>query len=286
MGRRYQVGSGQSRFLPPAGVSAEVDLRGVRERHWQLLALLARHAVLDTGQVAELMFGSRPAAVRHLGVLVKAGLVWRFVYDNDTSHRAHYEPSTDGIRHLAQRLHHSGLPVPVSLDERHPDRVTVNDFVIGLTRTARTSNGQAWLHGWRPGADVVAWLHRLGISRVQPRAAGVWLQDGRAVRFLLHVDDDTPAPLSGEPAPPALHALRGYGRAGAGVPATCLLMLCATPFREEKLHEDLTAEPLPVPVATTTLERLYASDDPSGPIWTVTATATGGMVRLIDLAGT
>jgi hypothetical protein len=232
-----------------------------------------------------LMFGSRPAAVRHLGVLVKAGLLWRFVFDNDTSHRAHYELSRDGTRHLAQRLHRSGLPVPVSLDAKNPDRLTVNDFMIGLTRTARASNGRAWLHGWRPGADVVAWLHRLGISRVQPRAAGVWLQDGQAVRFLLHVDDDTPAPLSGQPAPRAVHALRGYARAVAGVPATCLLMLCPTPLREDQLHTDLAAEPLPVPVAATTLDRLYTTGDPSGPIWTVTAKPTGGLVRLIDLAG-
>jgi hypothetical protein len=155
--------------------------------------------------------------------------------------------------------------------------------MIGLTRTARTSNGRAWLYGWRPGADVVAWLRRLGISWVQPRAAGVWLQDGRAVRFLLHVDDETPAPLSGDPAPPAAHALRGYHR--TAVPATCLLLLCATALREEQLHEDLAAEPLPVPVAATTLDRLYTTKDLSGPIWTVTAPATGGMVRLVDVTG-
>lgn len=284
--RRYQIAPGQSRFGPPAGLAGEADLRGVRERHWELLALLARHAVLDTGQVAELMFGSRPAAVRHLGLLVKAGLVWRFVYEDDSSHLAHYQLSTDGVRHLTQRLRESHAPVPLNLGREHPDHTEVNDIVIGLTRAARASHGTALLYGWRPGNDVVVWLHRLGVSWVQPRAAGVWLQDGQAVRFLLHVDDGTPAPLSGIPAPRPAQALRGYRRAAAGVPASCILVLCATPAREQLLHEDLAAAPLPVSVAATNLDRLRTTDDPSGPIWTVTAAGTATMVRLIDLART
>jgi hypothetical protein len=284
--RRYQIVPGESRSAPPASLAGEVDLRGVRERHWELLTLLARHAVLDTGQVAELMFGSRPAAVRHLGLLVKAGLVWRFVYEHDPSHLAHYQLSTDGVRHLTQRLRASRVPVPVNMGREHRDSTEVNEVVIGLTRAARASGETAWLYGWRPGADVVLWLHRLGAGWVQPRAAGVWLQDGQAVRFLLHVDDDTPAPISGIPAPRPAYSLRGYRRAPTGVPAGCILVLCATPAREEQLHDDLAAAPLPVPVASTTLDRLRTTGDPSGPIWTAAATDTSGMLRLIDLADT
>ena len=50
-------------------------MHGLGERHWSLLALLAEHGALHTGQVVTLLFGSRPAAVRHLGVLARAGLV-------------------------------------------------------------------------------------------------------------------------------------------------------------------------------------------------------------------
>lgn len=247
--------------------------------------MLAQHAVLDTGQVAELMFGSRPAAVRHLRVLVNAGLASRFVFPNDPSHRANYKTSAEGIRHLAQRLRRSQLPVPATLGRVHADVAEVNAFLIGLTRTARATEGTAWLYGWRPGAEVVAWLHRLGISWVQPRAAGLWLQHGRAVRFLLHVDDDTPTLLLGTPAPPAAHALRGYRRAAAGIPATCLLMVCPSRTREDQLHHDLAADPLPVTVAATTRDLLTSSADPSGPIWSVAPAHLAGRIRLIDLAG-
>jgi hypothetical protein len=223
LARRYQVPPGQSPLYPPLPTPGEVDLHGVGEQHWQLLGLLAVYAVLDTGQVAELMFGSRPAAVRHLGVLVKAGLVWRFVFSNDTAHRAHYEASPNGVRLLAQRLHRAGLPVRVSLGREHRDQFEVNEFLLGLTRAARASDGAAWLYGWRRGADVVAWFHRFGIGWVQPRAAGVWLQDGRTVRFLLHVDDDTPAPLSEtrHRGPRTLCAATAAPRPGYRRPACC-----------------------------------------------------------------
>jgi hypothetical protein len=284
MGRRYQVGpEDEPRWRPSA--SSGADLRGVRERHWELLSLLAQYAVLDTGQVAELMFGSRPAAVRHLSVLVKAGLVWRFVYDNDASHRAHYEASREGLRHLAERLHQAGQTVPANLGHAHRDQVEVNEFMIRLERAARASHGQAWLYGWRRGADVLMWLHRLGITGVQPRAAGVWLQDSRAVRFLLHVDDDSPSPLSGTPALPPAHALRGYRQATVGVPAACLLMLCPTVTREDELHTALAADPMLLPIASTTLDRLLGTADPSEAIWSTATAKAGNLIRLIDTAG-
>jgi hypothetical protein len=255
----------------------------VRERHWALLALLAEHAVLDTGQVVELMFGSRPAAARHLGVLVRAGLVWRLVNERDPSHRAHYEVSPVGLRMLAERLHRAGQAGPVSLAATHRDQYLINDVHVGLVRAARASQGRAWLYGWRRGADVAVWLYGRGVSSVQPAAAGVWLQNGRAVRFLLHADDDAASPLSRTPAPPAARALDGYRHSRAGVPATVVLVVTATNEREQQLHRDLAAAPLPVPVASTTLERLSTAPDPSAAIWTATSTEPGQLVRLIDL---
>ncbi|MBL7261361.1 hypothetical protein JKJ07_44455 [Actinoplanes sp. LDG1-01] len=236
--------------------------------------------MLDTWQVAELMFRSRPSAVRHLRVRIQAGLVWRFVHDNDSTHMAHYEVSATGVRLLAGRLHSAGLAVPVALGREHRDQFEVNEFLVGLTRAARASAGSAWLYGWRRGEDVTVWLFRLGISGVQPGAAGVWLQDGRALRFLLHVDEDHVRAGAETSAPRPVDALSGY-RAASGVPAGCVLLLCPTDLREQQAHEDLAADSLPVPVATTSIDRWAKAPDPSGPIWTVTGQSRR---RLIDVA--
>jgi hypothetical protein len=285
LSRRYIARPGQLATQRPEQSANGVDLHGLGPRHWDLVALIAAYAVLDTNDVAELMFGSRPAAARHLTVLVRAGLVWRFVHSTDPSHRAHYEVSTDGVRLLAERLHQAGQPVPIKLAGAHADQYLVNDLLIGLNRTAQASQGRYWLYGWRRGVDVAAWLHGRGVSGVQPRAAGVWLQDGRAVRFLLHVDDDTPAPLSSTPAPHPARALDGYRHSRAGVPASCILVLLPTRSRESDLHNKLLNAPLPVPVATATFDRFEMAEDASAPIWTPTGDATQ-LVRLIDTAET
>jgi DNA-binding MarR family transcriptional regulator len=283
MARRYRVGPDEFESLPPIQAPTDVNLHGLRERHWRLLSLLAEHAILDSGDAAELMFGSRPAAVRHLQALVGAGLAWRFVYENDSTHRAFYEVSTNGVRVLAARLSAAGLAVPVNLAAAHRDQFVVNEMRVGLVRAAKLSNGRAWLYGWRRGVEAAVWLHRLGVSSVQPRAAGVWLEDGRALRFLLHVDDDRASFYSGTPAPPAVRALAGYRNGRTGVPATALLVLASTEERERELHRDLAAEPLPVPVAATTPERLYASGDPSAANWTLNDDDPAQLAPLIDV---
>lgn len=132
---------------------------------------------------------------------------------------------------------------------------------------------------------MLLWLQRLGITGVQPRAAGVWLQDDRAVRFLLHVDDDGPARGSAASVLRPVQALAGYRPAGAGVPASCLLVLCPSAGRERLLHADPAAEPVPLPVAATTPERLADPGDPSGPVWSVTVRPAGAirLIRPIDI---
>ena len=62
--RQYRIGPNESAFVPPARRPGEVQVHGLGERHWSLLALLAEHGALHTGQVVTLLFGSRPAAVR------------------------------------------------------------------------------------------------------------------------------------------------------------------------------------------------------------------------------
>jgi len=282
MARQYQVGPRETAFAPPPRRPGGVQVHGLGERHWSLLALLAEHGTLHTGQVVTLRFGSRPAAVRHLGVLVRAGLVWRFVYDDDPSHLAYYEASTDGVAVLEQRLRRSGRAVPDALGRPVPGQFVVNEFFTGLAGEARTG-GRGHLYRWRRALDTAVWLRGHGVSGVRPRAFGMWIEDGVAVRFLLHVDQGEPSPLSGTPAPPASRGLTGYRLATRGVPATAVLVVHAKAERESDLHRELTDAPVAVPVATSTVDRLYAAPSAAEAIWNVVGADTAVLVRLVDV---
>ncbi|MEV6631904.1 replication-relaxation family protein [Actinoplanes sp. NPDC051470] len=281
MARQYRVGPNESTFGPPVRRPGGVQVHGLGERHWSLLGLLAEHGALHTGQVVTLLFGSRPAAVRHLGALFRAGLVWRFVYDDDPSHLAYYEASTDGVTVLEERLHRSGHAVPPVLAQPVAGHLLINDFFTGLAAEART-NQHGCLYRWQRAADTAAWLRGYGVSGVRPRAYGVWIEDGIVVRFLLHIDHGEPKPWSGDPAPPPAEGLAGYRLAERGVPATAVLVVHARPEREADLHRELAAAPVPVPVATCTLDRLYAAPSAADAIWNV-AGADDTFVRLIDV---
>jgi DNA-binding MarR family transcriptional regulator len=278
--RHYQVRPGAPVSSRPTASAGEVVLSGLTDRHWRLLGVLAEQPGLNTGQIATLLFGSRPAAVRHLGVLVAAGLVWRFVYREDPTHLAHYEASTAGLSALAARLREAGRAVPVGLGRTFAEQPVVNELLTGLAATGQASGGTAWLHGWRRGVDTAMWLHGLGISLVQPRGYGVWIEHGRAVRFLLHVDDNPPIPLGYTEALRISDTVHGYRDCPHGIPASCLLMIAATTEREDEFLTDLIADPLPLPVAVTTADRLHAADDVSGPIWAMPGSA--GLVAMID----
>jgi hypothetical protein len=282
--RQYRVGPGESSLVPPARrrVGA-ADVHGLSPRHWGLLLLLAEQGVLHTDQVTTLMFGSRPAASRYLGFLTRAGLVWRFVYDDDPSHLAYYELSTDGIQALAEHLRRAGRPVPATLGDQISDHSVVTEFFVGLATETR-NDGPGCLYRWRRALDTVAWLRGQGIERVHPRAYGVWIEEGVTVTFLLHVDHDEPSLIAGDPAPPPSHALAGYRHASNGVPATAILVITSVDGREAALHRELTDAPLPVSVATTTVDRLYAVDNAGEAIWSVTDANPTELVRLIDVS--
>jgi hypothetical protein len=285
--RQYDLGGGEkSNIDPPPNRPGGADLHGLGLRHWALLELLAEHGALHTGQVTALLFGSRPAAVRHLRILLRAGLVWRFVHHDDPTHLAYYELSFDGVTALQDRLRDHGLTVPPAIGQPGFDQPIVAQFFTGLAIDARRSGGRRHLYRWRRALDTAVWLRRAGVDRVRPRASGVWIEDGVVVRFLLHVDHDDPRPLSGDPAPPPVAALAGYRHATGGVPALAVLVICPTDDRERQLHADLAARPVPVLVAATTIARLSATPSPANAIWTVTGPtgAAGAPVRLTDLA--
>jgi hypothetical protein len=219
--RQYDLGGGEkSNIDPPPNRPGGADLHGLGLRHWALLELLAEHGALHTGQVTALLFGSRPAAVRHLRILLRAGLVWRFVHHDDPTHLAYYELSFDGVTALQDRLRDHGLTVPPAIGQPGFDQPIVAQFFTGLAIDARRSGGRRHLYRWRRALDTAVWLRRAGVDRVRPRASGVWIEDGVVVRFLLHVDHDDPRPLSGDPAPPPVAALAGYRHATGPWPAT------------------------------------------------------------------
>jgi hypothetical protein len=281
MARRYAVGPKESQFSPPTRRPGDGQLHGLGRRHWALLSLLAEHGVLHTGQVATLMFGSRPAAARHLGVLARAGLVWRFVYDDDPSHLAFYQLSATGAEALTARLRQAGRAVPVALGQPGRDLLVVNEFFVSLVAEVR-ERGRGELFRWRRALEAAVWLREHGVPEVAPAAYGVWIEGGLTVRFVLHVDHDEAAPMTtGSPAPSPADVLDGYRHAPRGVPVTAVLVLCPTVERATELHRALAAAPLPVPVGSTTIDLFREASSAAEAIWTVTGGE--GLLRLAEI---
>jgi len=281
--RQYRVGPGEIAIAPPARrPGAVVDQHGLTKRHWEVLWLLAELGALDTEQVTMLAFGSRPSASRHLSRLNRGGLVWRFVFDDDPTHVAYYEVSSDGLDALAAYLRREKRPVPAALGKPFRGQDTVNAFYVGLA--AQSRRGPGGLLGWRRALDTVAWLRGQGIEKVNPRGSGVWVEDGTAVRFLLHVDKPERDEFGDLSALPPSQALSGYRQAPRGVPASVILVVTDQAVRETALHRELIESPLPVPVAVTTLDRLMWAADASEPIWSLTTADPADPVRLIEIA--
>ncbi|WP_173167091.1 replication-relaxation family protein [Phytohabitans suffuscus] len=247
-----------------------------------MLELIAEHGELYTEQVTEFLFSSRPAASRHLTALTRAGLVRRPVYESDRSHQAHYELTGEGIRALADHLRSTGRPVPVALGSLISDHHIVTPFRVGLTAASREGD-RGCLYQWMRALDAVARLRARGISHVNPRAYGVWIEGGVAVKFLPHVDNGEPGPISGTPAPPPSRALAGYRQAGKGVLGTAILVITNMDGRESALLRELAEAPLEVAVAATTTDRLGAASSAADAIWLVAGSATKAPVRLVDV---
>lgn len=281
MARQYPSGSDDdSRFFPPARSPGAIDTHGLGPRHWTLLTLVAEHGVLSTDQVVILMFGSRPAASRHLSALTQAGLLWRFVYDDDSSHLAYYEMSQDGVEALRQRLRREGRPVPAALGAQLRDHYLVSHVRVGLAAETRTG-GPGRLYRWRRALEAAALLRQAGISHVHPRAYGEWIERDIAIRFLLHIDSAVHHPLV-EAAPPS-QALAGYRNAENGVPATAVLVVTEDAGRHDALHRELAAQPLPVTVAVAMADELYKAANAADQIWSIAGADPAQRVSLIDV---
>jgi hypothetical protein len=123
-----------------------------------------------------------------------------------------------------------------------------------------------------------------GLAYLRADGYGVWLEDGRCVRFVVHVD---PGPVGGaiaerEQSTAGLGAvLAGYRRTDPVVPVGVVLVIAHDAAREANLLAGLVSRPLKAPVAVTTLDLLHRHW-PHESVWRVPAAGTARH-RLIDL---
>lgn len=127
------------------------------------------------------------------------------------------------------------------------------------------------------------WLRQRGLAHLRADGYGVWLEDGRCLRFLVHVD---PGPVGvaiaeRERSTAGLGAvLAGYRRTDPVVPVGTVLVIARDAAREDNLLADLVSRPLLPPVATTSVDLLQLHW-PHEQVW---RSATGTTRhRLIDL---
>lgn len=108
--------------------------------------------------------------------------------------------------------------------------------------------------------ETSARLGQQDLAQLRADGYGVWLQDGRRLRFLVHVDRGRGADVVAERERPASGLggpLAGYRRAGRLVPVGAVLVIAQDAEREERLRADPLRGPLRNAVATTRRQLLY-----------------------------
>ncbi|OHX03897.1 hypothetical protein BFV98_13310 [Micromonospora sp. WMMB235] len=104
------------------------------------------------------------------------------------------------------------------------------------------------------------WLRERDMAHLRADGYGVWLEDGRCVRYLAHVD---PGPVGDaiaerEQSTAGLGGvLAGYRRTDPVVPVCAVLVIARDAAREANLLADLMSRPLRAPVAVTTVDLLH-----------------------------
>ncbi len=245
----------------------------VRARH--ALWLVAEHGVLSARQVGVLLGVSRPTAHRLLRELAADGLLERPKPEHGSEHRQLYRVSWSGGRMVTEAQRRAGLPVFASLFARPgvPERqYRVNELFVTLVEHAAGSDGRSGLLGWRHGFDAEVWLAESGVARPECDGSGIWLEDGRVVRFVVVWDRWESNPMIGE--------LAGGGR----LPVDVVLVVAGNRRGEAAVLEYAARRALVGVVACTTAAILTEAG-PAGPAWTTTvAELLDGRRRLGELA--
>jgi DNA-binding MarR family transcriptional regulator len=253
-------------------------------RRWRILSLLALHGGVTVLDVALVLDVARLTAQRDLAWLYQAGLVDRWRSTEDRTHTWIYDITPDGTGLLREALTAAGRPVPLQLGHRTWGAADHLLF-LPLLEVSRRQPGRCELLQWLATMDTSVWLRGHDLAHLCADGYGIWLEDGRALRFLVHVDPGWSggAVAEQEPHTSGLDALlAGYRCTDPAVPVGAVLVIANAPEREEHLLADLVERPVRASIATTSMDLLYRYW-PNDSLWRVPG-AGSNRRRLIDLA--
>jgi DNA-binding transcriptional ArsR family regulator len=257
--------------------------REVTPRRWRILSFLALHGVATTSDIALVVGVPRLTAHRDLTWLYAAGLVGRERSAEDRAHAWWYRITGEGVDLLGRDLVSSGRPVPLHLGQRQWG--AAHDLLfLPLLAASRQDPGRCGLFQWLTTMDTSVWLRERDLAHLRADGYGVWLEDGRCLRFLVHVDAGPVGEVIAERerSTAGLGAvLAGYRRTDPVVPVGVVLVIARDTAREANLLADLASRPLRAPVAVTTVDQLH-QHWPHEQVWRVPA-AGSARHRLIDL---
>jgi DNA-binding MarR family transcriptional regulator len=257
-------------------------VRRLSPRRWRILSYLAQHGSPPTLDVALVCAVSRLTAHRDLVWLYESGLVRRERSAEDRTHTWWYGVTAEGTEVLRNALTESGRPVPLLLGQR-PSSAADALLFLPLVEVSRRNPGRCELFQWLATMETSSWLRQHDLAQLRADGYGVWLQDGRCLRFLVHVDRGPTGDVVAEYERPASGLgglLGGYRRADRLVPVGAVLLIAQDAEREERLQADLLRGPLPNVVATTTRQLLYRQW-PDEQVWQVPG--EGGRRCLIEV---
>ncbi|MFI7576297.1 DeoR family transcriptional regulator [Micromonospora sp. NPDC049497] len=194
--------------------------RRLSPRRWRILSYLAQHGSASTLDVALVCAVSRLTAHRDLVGLHEAGLVRRERSPEDRTHTWWYEVKAKGTEVLRRALTASGRPVPLRLSQRSSGRADALLF-LPLIEVSRRNPGRCELFQWLAMMETSSWLRQYDLAQLRADGYGIWLQDGRCLRFLVHVDRGPVGDVVAEHERPAsglggLWPATACGPAGAG----------------------------------------------------------------------
>lgn len=258
------------------------DWERVSPQRRRTLAFLALHGWARTVDVAPVVGVRRLTAQRDLTWLHDAGLVSRYRSDEDRTHAWWYEITPAGVRVVEAAMYAAGRRPPPRLGKRSPG---VGHFLLFLPLAAYAAArpGECELFQWRTTMETSMWLRQYGLAHLRADASGVWLQDARALRFLVHVDPGPGAlPSAKERHSRGLdNLIAPYRHGSVNLPVGAVLVVLTTPEREEVLLADLVRNPLRVPIVASN-QSLLRTRWPADAVWQVPGDADGRR-RLIDL---
>jgi Replication-relaxation len=250
----------RARLVPTRGVSLEgvlmpatnrprtdplIHLRHLTARDRLLLAWLADHQTLTTGQIATALFPSVRAAQKRLTLLYRIGALDRFSF-------ARTAADNGGLRYtlgpLGDLLHPRPGPRRSTLQRRIAvarspmldHLLGVNGFFTDLVGYARTHPAAGLLRWWsEPQATAV-----YALAGVRPDGHGIWRHHGHTVGFFLEHDRGT------ENHRTLLAKLPAYQRLVVTGPSYPVLFHLPSIDREVRLQHNLAHLALGFPVAT------------------------------------